>query len=225
MSHRGQVSFVSPDRGLQRGAPLGLASLQQSLLGNKHKRPNELDFIGLWLSLAHFHGGRITEARIRRCQRWCQRSVPSPRTKQEAGAPCECRSNSIAHVDSSSESYGQRPGPVARSPGTFMQFSRPHYESGSGGSSGSTTTLSDVENDPALWPHENALRALTTLVESLSPGSPLPSERVLSEQYGVARNTLRRALSDLEDRGLIEVVKGRGRLVRERPAPPGVAQT
>jgi len=42
----------------------------------------------------------------------------------------------------------------------------------------------------------------------LKVGSKLPSERALSEQFGVSRNTLREALRSLEHAGLIRLQKG-----------------
>jgi DNA-binding FadR family transcriptional regulator len=51
-------------------------------------------------------------------------------------------------------------------------------------------------------------------------GSQVPPERVLAEQYGLARNTLRRILKDLEAEGLLERHVGRGTFVRARPAAP-----
>jgi DNA-binding transcriptional regulator YhcF (GntR family)/anti-sigma regulatory factor (Ser/Thr protein kinase) len=44
-------------------------------------------------------------------------------------------------------------------------------------------------------------------------GSVLPSEAVLTAEYGVARNTLRRALSGLKEDGLLTTVPGRGWIV------------
>lgn len=44
-------------------------------------------------------------------------------------------------------------------------------------------------------------------------GAALPSEAALCAQYGVARNTLRRALDQLAAEGLITVRPGRGRIV------------
>ena len=52
-------------------------------------------------------------------------------------------------------------------------------------------------------------------------GSQLPSEAALCAEFSVARNTVRRALSALEDEGLIETLPGRGRVVRK----PGDTET
>ncbi|WP_435058292.1 GntR family transcriptional regulator [Streptomyces sp. bgisy060] len=49
----------------------------------------------------------------------------------------------------------------------------------------------------------------------LAPGRPLPSEKELTELYGVARETARRALAVLRERGLIYTVTGRGSYVTE----------
>jgi DNA-binding GntR family transcriptional regulator len=47
----------------------------------------------------------------------------------------------------------------------------------------------------------------------LAPGFPVPSETVLSGEFGVARNTVRRALGQLAEEGLVGTVPGRGRVV------------
>lgn len=47
------------------------------------------------------------------------------------------------------------------------------------------------------------------------PGSRLPGENQIREQYGVARNTARDALAILAERGLIETRKGAGTYVRD----------
>ncbi|WP_327384901.1 GntR family transcriptional regulator [Streptomyces sp. NBC_01207] len=52
----------------------------------------------------------------------------------------------------------------------------------------------------------------------LTPGRPLPSEKELTERYGVARNTARSALAVLRERGLIYTVTGRGSYVADREA-------
>lgn len=46
------------------------------------------------------------------------------------------------------------------------------------------------------------------------PGSRLPSESALCEEFSVVRNTVRRALGTLEAEGLIETLPGMGRVVR-----------
>ncbi|WP_238006158.1 GntR family transcriptional regulator [Dactylosporangium sp. AC04546] len=57
------------------------------------------------------------------------------------------------------------------------------------------------------------------------PGDALPSEAALVAEYGVARNTVRRALDQLAEEGLITTQPGRGRLVsapnqQSQPAQP-----
>jgi DNA-binding GntR family transcriptional regulator len=64
------------------------------------------------------------------------------------------------------------------------------------------------------------LRARITGGE-FAPGSVLPSEAALCEEYGVARNTLRRALDQLAEERLIEVRPGRGRVVVSSPNVAG----
>ena len=46
------------------------------------------------------------------------------------------------------------------------------------------------------------------------PGSQLPGESQLAERFQASRNTVRSALSELDGRGLVEVVHGKGRIVR-----------
>lgn len=55
-----------------------------------------------------------------------------------------------------------------------------------------------------------------------TPGSRIPSERQIAEQYGVSRPIVREALRGLRERGLIAVAAGRGSFVREvRPTVDG----
>jgi len=44
----------------------------------------------------------------------------------------------------------------------------------------------------------------------LAPDTRLPSELELSQQYGVARMTVRRAVAQLRDKGLVVTIHGRG---------------
>jgi len=56
-------------------------------------------------------------------------------------------------------------------------------------------------------------------------GGRLPPERLLAERFAVARNTLRRALDQLEESGYLSRQVGRGTFVLSQhgPAPAGVA--
>ncbi|MFI7440873.1 GntR family transcriptional regulator [Nonomuraea indica] len=44
-------------------------------------------------------------------------------------------------------------------------------------------------------------------------GQRLPSELDLTEQYGIARMTIRRAMKELRERGLVRSVHGKGTYV------------
>jgi DNA-binding FadR family transcriptional regulator len=48
-------------------------------------------------------------------------------------------------------------------------------------------------------------------------GRLLPSERDMAAQFGIARNTLRRIIRQLEAEGLVESQPGRGSVVRLSP--------
>ncbi|WP_165367473.1 GntR family transcriptional regulator [Phytoactinopolyspora endophytica] len=61
---------------------------------------------------------------------------------------------------------------------------------------------------------EHIRDVLTSLVLESREGSLLPSERVLAEQFGVARMTLRGVINELESRGLVRRVAGRGTFVQ-----------
>jgi GntR family transcriptional regulator len=49
----------------------------------------------------------------------------------------------------------------------------------------------------------------------LRPGARLPSEAEMADQYGVSRDTIRRATSELASEGLLVVLQGRGTFVVE----------
>src|ERR1700728_4432012 len=57
------------------------------------------------------------------------------------------------------------------------------------------------------------------------PGSLLPSEHQLVEDFGVSRPTIVKSLSALRQDGWIETQQGRGSFVRGRPALTGVQRT
>ena len=54
-------------------------------------------------------------------------------------------------------------------------------------------------------------------------GDKLASERMLAEEFGVDRSSMREALSALEARGLVSIAQGVGAYVTERPTDRGEA--
>jgi DNA-binding GntR family transcriptional regulator len=70
-------------------------------------------------------------------------------------------------------------------------------------------------SDRAL--HRQISDHLGERVASASPGERLPSEAELAVQYDVNRLTIRRALTDLVRRGLVETVQGKGTFVGDPP--------
>ena len=52
-------------------------------------------------------------------------------------------------------------------------------------------------------------------VGDLRPGEQLPAELDLADEYRVAYYTIRRAMQELRERGLVESVHGRGTFVRQ----------
>jgi DNA-binding GntR family transcriptional regulator len=56
---------------------------------------------------------------------------------------------------------------------------------------------------------------------TFAPGDRLPTVTELAEQYGVAKMTVQRAVSELREEGLVMSWQGRGTFVRDRTdAPP-----
>jgi GntR family transcriptional regulator len=56
----------------------------------------------------------------------------------------------------------------------------------------------------------------------LADGARLPPEREMADELGVAVGTLRKALADVEAKGLLDRVQGSGNYVRHRPAVESV---
>ncbi len=78
---------------------------------------------------------------------------------------------------------------------------------------------------PTLFERRGAITLWREIVETLQreiaggafgPGAQLPSETELVARFRVHRNTVRRALEVLQERGVIRVEHGRGRFVQER---------
>ena len=72
---------------------------------------------------------------------------------------------------------------------------------------------------PREAPRVAALRRVRSWIEdgTFAPGQPLPSERALSEQLGVARLTVSQALSTLAEEGWIRSNGGKLRIVNGKP--------
>ncbi|MCS6773297.1 MAG: FadR/GntR family transcriptional regulator [Anaerolineae bacterium] len=73
-----------------------------------------------------------------------------------------------------------------------------------------------------------ALRLANMLTDHIvqsgvSPGDVLPSEHKLAEQYGVSRPVVREALRLLAGRGVVEIVNGRGAVVKPLDSQPLLA--
>jgi GntR family transcriptional regulator len=71
------------------------------------------------------------------------------------------------------------------------------------------------ETQAALSAAERAKKQLITLIDTLEPGSALPSERVLSERLEIARMTLRHAVDELTLAGKVSRRRGSGTYVAE----------
>jgi DNA-binding GntR family transcriptional regulator len=54
----------------------------------------------------------------------------------------------------------------------------------------------------------------------LAPGDQLPTHRALAEEFGVAIETVKRALNELRSEGLIVARQGKGTYVRTEGGPP-----
>lgn len=67
-----------------------------------------------------------------------------------------------------------------------------------------------VTRGPKLSDRVADLMLETILERDLSPGDQLPSERELSEQYGVSRTVIREAVRSLTAKGVVDVLSGRG---------------
>ena len=79
------------------------------------------------------------------------------------------------------------------------------------------TTAEPIRRSATLW---RQIRA--ELLQDLSsglfkPGDRLPGEHALAERFGTTRNTVRRALSELEAAGMLRIVHGGGCFVRDEP--------
>lgn len=75
----------------------------------------------------------------------------------------------------------------------------------------------DRDNDKALYAQLVTHFRVRILDGSLPPGSRLPTELELAEEYNVSRGTVRQAMTALVNEGLLERTQGRGTFVRTIP--------
>jgi GntR family phosphonate transport system transcriptional regulator len=67
----------------------------------------------------------------------------------------------------------------------------------------------------AVWRQISELLAADIRKKIYEPGEKLPTEPELAERYAVNRHTLRRAMAELEQEGLVRIEQGRGTFVQE----------
>lgn len=53
------------------------------------------------------------------------------------------------------------------------------------------------------------------------PGGVMPSEQQIRDEFGLSRNTARRAIKQLRDEGIVVTVAGRGTYVADPPPDDG----
>lgn len=77
------------------------------------------------------------------------------------------------------------------------------------------SSLSPVQKHPAVPLHYQIRKYLLDAIESkqLLPGDQAPSERELTEQFGVSRLTVRQAMTGLEMQGYLHRIQGKGTFI------------
>ena len=71
----------------------------------------------------------------------------------------------------------------------------------------------------SLWREISETLERRIQAREFTPGDKLPTEEQLSRHFMVNRHTVRRALSYLQDKGIVESTQGRGSFVRRPSAP------
>lgn len=77
-----------------------------------------------------------------------------------------------------------------------------------------TSSTTSSNNGVAVWRQISEDIEMDIETGRLAKGDRLPSEMVLAAQFGVNRHTLRRAINELAQKGLLEATPGRGTFVR-----------
>jgi DNA-binding GntR family transcriptional regulator len=70
--------------------------------------------------------------------------------------------------------------------------------------------------------YQRVVDAIAQQIDSgrLRPGDRLPGEKDLAEEHGVALGTVRRALTELRDRGMVVTLPAKGTYVRRSENRP-----
>ncbi|MEO3799093.1 GntR family transcriptional regulator [Nonomuraea sp. B1E8] len=73
-----------------------------------------------------------------------------------------------------------------------------------------------IDREGPIPPYQQIAAAIRQLIESgeIPPGRRIPSLVELEAEFGVARDTLRKAVRVLKDEGLVETVQGMGVYVK-----------
>jgi DNA-binding GntR family transcriptional regulator len=73
-----------------------------------------------------------------------------------------------------------------------------------------------VDHESAIPVYRQVAAILAGRIErgELAPGRPLPSESTLMGEYGISRDTVRKAMDVLRSDGLIVTVQGKGSFVK-----------
>jgi DNA-binding GntR family transcriptional regulator len=79
----------------------------------------------------------------------------------------------------------------------------------------------DREGPEPVYRQLAAILRAGILAGDLPAGRALPSETTLMGEYGLARETVRKAVRVLRDEGLVRIVQGRGSYVVPKGERPG----
>ena len=76
--------------------------------------------------------------------------------------------------------------------------------------------MTEIDHEGAVPVYQQLAAILRAQIETgeLRSGRPIPSERTLTQRYGIAVGTVKKAVEVLRTEGLVHTVTGRGIFVR-----------